>query len=197
MEQRNDLLPKIKDIFEKKGVPLKQFILIGRRDEANQDKDVFNDPLGCIINGNVYLGNGTTDPGLYWQQNPMNPKGTAHVVLGYHPLAFHLGTHGGGTVAHEAFIQASPLTVKRYASYAGFMAGVFMLDTGMFEIDFHTVIGSFQKFIGRWSAGCQVMQVAQDLKDCIKYFKGTDQFSRNIDDGKVDYYLFDKGELEI
>lgn len=41
----------------------------------------------------------TTDPGLYYRQNPLNPRGTAILKDGYYRGAFGIGLHPGSTAA--------------------------------------------------------------------------------------------------
>jgi hypothetical protein len=52
----------------------------------------------------------TTDPGKYWLENPMNPKGTAILVPGQYRSTWQLGKHQG---KYEALVQRKPVKVYR------------------------------------------------------------------------------------
>ncbi len=109
----------------------------------------------------VFAAPASTDPGLIYIQNPLNPAGCAFLKPGRYPAAYRLGTHKGS----PALVQNAPLTVYRISS----LSDLDSLDTaptesGFFGINVHqaskdniaTVVGSF-------SAGCQVVQWISDL----------------------------------
>jgi hypothetical protein len=54
---------------------------------------------------------GTTEPGMFWTLNPLNPNGAARIAFGQYK-AWIVGTHLAGTKsAHEALVQVSPVSV--------------------------------------------------------------------------------------
>ena len=52
----------------------------------------------------------TTDPGLYYRQNPLNPRGTAILKDGYYRGAFGIGLHHG---QYRCLVQTKPLPLWR------------------------------------------------------------------------------------
>ena len=101
----------------------------------------------------------TTDPGTYFRHKPINVAGTAILKPGQYRRAFRIGRHGG----YDALIQTRAVTVYRDGNRDG------RLDThgqpeqtGMFGINIHRASEhpETRGRIGRWSAGCQVFQVA-------------------------------------
>lgn len=96
----------------------------------------------------------TTDPGLYWRLNPMNPLGTAVLVPGQYLGAYTLGLHKN---KYPAFIQAKALPVYRDADKDGFIDTDGAVDEGWHGINIHPRSENSQSDeIGKWSAGCQV-----------------------------------------
>ena len=98
----------------------------------------------------------TTDPGTYWRVNPMNQKGTAILQEGQHRAAFKRGLHRG----YPALVQARELPVYRDADRDGVLdvAGV-DVDVGWHGLNVHRAsVNGISTSVGRWSAGCQVIQ---------------------------------------
>jgi hypothetical protein len=108
----------------------------------------------------------TTEPGRYYTQNRMNPKGAARIELDTpFPNAWIFGVHREGTKgAHEALVQCGIISVRRDANEDGMRTGD-KLDVGdYFFINQHGTKGydPFEKDIGRASAGCLV--ILHDVK---------------------------------
>jgi hypothetical protein len=179
--------------MKSKNITKQKFLAFGIRDTSDMERDVFNDKIGCIVNDEeCYICTATTDPGMYWQNKPMNPKGTAHLVLGFHEGLFKTGVHGAGKrYEHKAFVQSSPCTVKRYKSYADYKAEKYMLDRGIFGINLHSTIGATPQEVGNWSAGCQVIQRLEDLNEMLVLYKQSGHI------GAFNYILFDKSEILV
>jgi hypothetical protein len=75
----------------------------------------WNDWLGCLYQSTnnewiLVFAKGTTDPGLFYLQNPMNPNGTGILPNGVHRGLWKLGLHKG---QYEAFVQAKAITIHR------------------------------------------------------------------------------------
>lgn len=193
MITNSGLLPQIRDYVKRSGHTMKPFMLFGVRDSADFERDVFNDYLGCVVGeSDVYITQGTTEPGIKAMNKPMNAKGTAHLVTGYHEGIYVPGIHGlGKYFEHKAFIQCSPVTVKRYKSMADFEAQKYMIDRGMFGINFHSTIKATPDTIGGWSYGCQVVQMLQHLNMML------DLHALSGHRGAIDYILFDKTEVTL
>ena len=99
---------------------------------------------------------GTTDPGTYYRENPINVSGTAILKPGQYRGAFKVGRHKG----YKALRQAAPVTVYRDNDRDTALDTADVIeDTGLFGINMHRasrIRASTQ--VDKWSAGCQVLQ---------------------------------------
>lgn len=98
----------------------------------------------------------TTDPGLYWLENPMNTKGTAILVPGQYKSAFRIGKHRNKYIA---LVQNVSLPVYRDNNKDRILDYDRMpIDVGWHGINIHRA-GATRKSIqvDKWSAGCQVL----------------------------------------
>jgi hypothetical protein len=142
--------------------------IIGLRNpEPSGDK--FDDTI-CVAYVDV-LGNdiirhfpATTDPGMHYAKNPINPSGLAILALGQHRGIWTIGKHRGS----PALVQIGRCKVIRdnnRDSYRDYDAE--KSETGIYGINLHSVDPyDYQTTIGRWSAGCQVLPMKMD-KDYI------------------------------
>ena len=98
---------------------------------------------------------GTTDPGTYYLENPMNSLGTAILKEDQYRGAWKLGLHQG---KYEALVQRKEVTVIRDANKDGVLdldAGT--EETGFFGINHHRANAKNESVqVDKWSAGCQV-----------------------------------------
>ena len=102
----------------------------------------------------------TTDPGLKYRFNPINPMGTGIIVPGQHRGVWALGKHKGA----PALVQVKPLAVYRDENCDA------LLDYDESTID--RCMGGFNchkssktgtsKQVDGWSAGCQVFANCHD-----------------------------------
>ena len=107
----------------------------------------------------------TTDPGIYWVENIMNPKGVAILKPGQYRGSHKLGLHQG---KYEALRQKKTVKVYRDGDkdreYDLVEENV---QQGVFGINIHKagrrVEGSTQ--IDKWSAGCQVFSKESDFNN--------------------------------
>jgi LysM repeat protein len=108
----------------------------------------------------------TTDPGLFYLNNPLNTMGTAILKEGRYPRAYRLGLHKG---KYKALVQNAPLTVIRdfdRDEVLDFDTGV--QQTGFFGLNIHRATANGESvFINKWSAGCQVFANSDDYADFI------------------------------
>jgi len=119
----------------------------------------FNDWLGYTwkYNGlwSLMMFQATTDPGLYWLQNPMNVKGTAILKPGQYRGMWEVGLHQG---KYEALKQVGKCTVIRDFDRDGeldFDSG--KEETGLFGINMHHASYTAKsENVEKWSAGCCV-----------------------------------------
>jgi hypothetical protein len=123
----------------------------------NDDANRFNDIVGVM-----YMREGkwvcfqfpaTTDPGVYYRQNPINVEGTAILVPGQYRGSHKVGTHKG----YVALQQKKPLRVYRDSDGDDDLDFDVPTEEGIFGINIHrsnSKRASTQ--VDKWSAGCQV-----------------------------------------
>jgi hypothetical protein len=119
--------------------------------------NVFNDLLCCAykMNGEwkLHLWRGTTDPGRYYLQNPMNSNGTAILVPGQYSGMWELGKHRG---KYKALTQRGECVVWRDVDKDTLLDfSLAKKQPGKFGINWHKAGKSSQQ-VDKWSAGCQV-----------------------------------------
>jgi len=103
----------------------------------------------------------TTDPGLYWLKNPLNPQGTAILKAGQYVNSHIMGLHRN---KYMALVQRNPVTVIRDAKRDGTLDLGGKEDKGMFGINIHRAMqDGTTKTIDKFSAGCQVFANANDF----------------------------------
>lgn len=104
----------------------------------------------------------TTDPGTFWLENPMSPKGTAILKEGQYIGGWKLGLHQG---KYKALTQAKPITVYRnYDRKALIDFNNGTEETGLFGVNIHRANAQgTTKVIDKYSAGCQVFENAEDF----------------------------------
>ena len=141
--------------------------LFGIRAKADVP-NAFNDLLGCAytVNGEwrVHYWQGTTDPGLFYRQNPMNVKGTAVLVPGQYRGVYKIDGHGqagysalcqrNGSVSvyrqrRSETLDLDPSTIDEGSNFG---INIHAPSTHPYDHERDLREGS----IGRWSAGCQV-----------------------------------------
>jgi len=136
--------------------------------------DCFDDTL-CVayldLNGHnrIVCMPCTTDPGLYYLENPINNTGTAILKEGQYRGSHCIGLHKGYT----ALVQRKDVTVYRDADRdkALDLMGT-PTETGIFGINIHRAIdNSIALTVGRFSAGCQVIQSPEDFAYLISLIK--------------------------
>lgn len=105
----------------------------------------------------------TTDPGVYWLRHPMSVLGTAIVKPGHYPSLWHTGKHRN---QYKALIQYGNITVYRDNNLDQEIDMDGSTEDGMFGINLHRAgrLADTNTKVGRWSAGCQVVQSVQDFE---------------------------------
>lgn len=167
----------------------KKINIVGIRDSADQEKDIFNDRILLITGNNVVSFVGTTDPGKYWTGNAKRRwgvSGVAHLVEGWYPETYQIGDHMG----KKALVQVGgPVKVWRDVNKNyKYDDGIDDIQTGYFGINIHYTKNG-PVLIGRWSGGCQVIQDSEDWNYFFKACK----------DSKIkafNYLLINKNELD-
>ena len=124
------------------------------------EENKFNDWVGAMYLSkgvwNTFAFPATTDPGLYWRQNPMNVNGTAVLKPGQYRGAYKLGEHKG----YPALQQSKPLVVYRDFNRDQYLdLDESNTQEGMFGINIHRASSRApSENVNKWSAGCQVLQ---------------------------------------
>ncbi len=105
----------------------------------------------------------TTDPGLYWLQNPGRLAGTAALAEGQYRSGFTFGTHKG---VYRCLVQNTPLRGYRDGNRDQRLD----LDGPIVELPMGTGIQIHRASstkpsvaVDKWSAGCIVLQAEHDL----------------------------------
>lgn len=145
--------------------------IIGIRNDTNQDEDIFNDTILLVSGENIYSFEATTDPGKYWTDNAKkewNVAGVAHMMEGWYPNTYKIGIH----MKEEALVQyGNAVTVWRDVDKDfDFDPEIDTVQTGYFGINIHYTKGD-PKYIGKWSAGCQVIHYREDWETFLSMVK--------------------------
>lgn len=156
-------IEQLKIAMLKKGYPLKTGIyelnIIGIRND-NSKPNSFDDTL-CVLFIDEYGDNTlvafpcTTDPGLYWLKNPMNVNGCAIMKEGHYENVYRLGRHRG----YKALEQIGKIKFVRdndKDEQLDFDARYEINEIIKANIH-HAAIPETASVVGKWSAGCQVI----------------------------------------
>ncbi len=141
----------------------------------------FNDLIGVFLvdkhnqvsTANLYTA--TTEPGLYYTRNRLNPAGAARIQIDFLQRdVWQVGSHKG---REEALVQTGGAIMVTRDGNQDFMRTGDQTMTGYYGINLHSARNSGK--IGRWSAGCQVVQMSKDLASIMSYVKNGDGFKNN------------------
>lgn len=103
----------------------------------------------------------TTDPGIYYRKNPINVDGTGWVVPDQYRGLWQLGRHQG---RYPALVQRGLVSVYRDDNRNGKLDES-KVEQGYFGINLHRALeNAIATKVGKFSAGCQVLQDDKDLK---------------------------------
>lgn len=160
---------KIQELYKKKNYKFctgtYNLNIFGIRDDLFAN-DTFNDWIGVAFENDlcqykVDLYPGTTDPGIHWLRNPLNKDGTIIMLEGQYRGCYKIGIHGRtGNFQYEALEQCGPMEYVRDGNKDN------VLDInpskkikGIFKTNLHRASRwKLLKLIGKYSAGCQVIQ---------------------------------------
>jgi len=161
----------------------------------DRECDTFNDALFCFYSVGKYMyfhsWSITTDPGLYWLMNPSKVTGTAILVPGQYRGVYRIDKHRGKYYA----------LCQRYGAVKVFRDANkdIIIDRlpdsteeGLFGINIHKA-GWFSRWVGKWSAGCQVFQRSRDFNKFMKICKEAEFEWGN----KFTYTLLEEEDLKI
>jgi hypothetical protein len=138
----------------------------------------YDDLLGCAykVDGQwvVRYWAATTDPSLYYRENPLNVKGTAILVPGQYSGVYTIDMHAG---KYLALCQRNgPVTVWRDNDLDRVLDEDLETDTGFFGINIHASSSTpydqtrdrdEDSDIGRFSAGCQVHATTTGFREMM------------------------------
>lgn len=188
----------VRGVYQKKGYPWwtkpYDLNLFGVRAEGFHP-DVFDDRIGIAYvdkfgNRLIFEVAATTDPGLYYLNNPMNSKGCAYLKPGYYKGSHCLGIHKG----YAAIVQCGPVTVYRIRKLKDISCLDMMLhDTGIHGINIHRALAEgLAVSVGKFGAGCQVTPWAADLN----YMRALlTMQKKHIGTDKISYALIEQQDL--
>ena len=152
------MLKKGYAFFEKADKPF-NLNIIGIR-SSNNKPNSFDDLITvswCYKAGWSFIKSiATTDPGLYWLNNPMNIKGTAILLPGQYRGAFKKGAHKG----YPALVQCGQLKIVRdYDRDKEFDYYYNKVEISTNDkINIHRASSVAESnVVDKWSAGCQVI----------------------------------------
>lgn len=155
--------------------------LIGVR-SADMTVNKFND-FFCVLwrykgKWNLDVYECTTDPGLYWLNNPMMKKGTAILKEGQYKGMWAIHLHRG---IYEALTQVKPVTVIRdYNRDNKLDINSGFEEKGLFGINGHRANEKYKSIqVDKWSAGCQVISSPDNYKELIYVCKESIKFWGN------------------
>lgn len=152
--------------------------------QLNDDRpNVFNDlrvtfsidSTGLVV---TTMWEGTTEPGQYWTQHPMNPGGAARIAFDQFK-SWIVGTHHAGTPsAHEALVQVEPLLVYRDLNKDFLRVGD-QTESGLFGINQHWGYDAPHDDLGRTSAGCLVGRAKAGHRQFMTQVKSDPRYIAN------------------
>ncbi|WP_019530645.1 hypothetical protein [Dasania marina] len=166
--------------------------IIGVR-ASDVQSNLFNDVI-CVlfyVNGlpHRYAFQATTDPGVYWRQNPLNVRGTAIVMPNQYRGLWQLGLHQG---KYQALVQRKPITVYRDANTNTSLEMAGQVETGFFGINAHMASATTtSQQVNKWSAGCQVLANPDDFSLLMALCNKAESLYGN----NFTYTLIEEGDL--
>ncbi len=159
---------QLKDIAHKKGyvwfTNAYDLNFIGIRSSSKQAVE-FDDTIAIAYKDSmgherVFCAPFTCDPGEYYLKHPLNPKGTAIIPEGQYRSLWILGKHKG----YVALVQRLGIRVLRDNNKNNTLEGNLTTYTEMGGFNFHRALEQdIAKTIGKFSAGCQVVQIPEDF----------------------------------
>ena len=163
-------IAQVKAVCDKKGYRWLPFQLIGIRSAADKP-NAFDDLLGWVDGDNIVWHTGTTNPGVHWLKQWMNPAGCAVLAEGQHINSWVLGKHKG---QYEALVQYGPVDVYRDTNKNDKSEQMGKPIRGIYGINHHRANPKFiSSIIDKWSAGCQVRNNPKEYDEFIAACKNS------------------------
>jgi len=114
----------------------------------------------------------TTEPGRYWTEHPMNPRGAARIAFGQYK-SWCVGDYHGV----ESLLEAAPITVYRDLAQDYKREGA--PDVGNFGMHHHWGYDLPKQDLGRSSAGCLVGRMRPDHERFMALIKSDARYLAN------------------
>lgn len=136
--------------------------IVGFRDESsvNSFNDLFTVSWKYKGIENCLVFHCTTDPGLYYLNNPINVNGTAIMVYGQQKGIWGNGLHKN---KYPALVQIKEVSVYRDRNKDGKIDTNSPVQKGWFGINCHRALeNSLTEEVNKFSAGCQVFAHGSD-----------------------------------
>jgi len=183
-------IQQLKNAMHKKGYPLKtgeyELNIIGIRND-NAKPNSFDDTI-CVLFTDEYQDevllafSCTTDPGLFWLQNPMTVEGCAIMKEGHYPNVYKVGLHRG----YKALQQIGKMAYVRDNNKDATLD--FKARKEIFAVIatniHHAALPETSAIVDKWSAGCQVINKGWnefiELCDKSKLITGKNLFSYTL-----------------
>lgn len=177
------------NISENYGRVLEGLLLFAIRNNENNELDEFNDLIGFYYKDTIVLHPGTTDPGVFWTSHHFAPpNGAAHYQSGMHYNLYQLGWHYN----EKALVQGdNPAWIWRDDDDNFVHNQQDRVQYGCFGMNMHS--SNNAKKIGKWSAGCQVLQYSKHLAHIVSTVFLYERLL-NRKTMKHDYLIIDKEE---
>lgn len=163
-------IEELKLEFTKLGYKWLNFGIVGIRSKADVP-DKFDDLIGLVENNTVTWFIGTTNPGIHWLVNLLNPKGAALLKANQYLDTWKLDLHQG---KYLALCQRKPVVVYRDGDKDNKSEETNVTETGLFGINIHRSNPSaISQINDKWSAGCQVLSNPSDFTYLIDRCKAS------------------------
>lgn len=186
----------LKNLYLEHGAQWDNINIFGVRDVTNVKKDVFNDYIGVAIDNKVHLFKGTCDPSVYWTKKGgagAKKNGVAHICLGYYKNVYMVGLHKG----YEAMVQrGSSIKIWRDSNNNFRKDDSDIIEKGYFGVNIHRASAyHVLENIGKYSAGCQVIQDPKDFEKFLNIVKGSEKYSKKGKRAKFSYFLLKRSDI--
>jgi len=134
--------------------------------------DIYNDYIIAHDEHEAYMFNATTDPSVFFTNNPMAKEGCAHLCYGFYKNAYIIGIHAKGKpYQHEALVQrGNKVKIWRDINKNFVHDATEPIEEGYFGINIHKNLSTLN-LIQYSSAGCQVIQYANDFEYFMNFVK--------------------------
>lgn len=149
--------------------------IFGIRNNQDPHANTFNDLLGVLykVNGEwkIFKGDATTDAGIYYRKNLLNPNGTGILAPGYHKGGWAFGKHQG---KYEALVQHKALPIYRDNNRDDKLDITGTPRVEMAGINIHratAIKGNKSILVDKWSAACMVWASESDFSNFMDLVK--------------------------